>query len=407
MSYNKVNFNSILSDIFGKLKRSFFNTINFCIDTFLILLQQLIPRDRETASIGIVRLDVIGDFFLWSYYIDSLLNHYQKNGNGKIVLIAESSWAAFAKQYYSFYEVISVNRAKFRMNPLYRIEVLTYLSKYTFKTILKPTYTRELSLEESIVRCMRGENKIGYLPINQGNEWRFWERLGEFWFTSKIKGDPDILSEIEKNAFLFDYLKINKKEIKLGSFIIEDSVSMNIGKYFIIFPGASVGRKKWGDHNFAMLINSILASTDLSCVICGSNADIQTADTILSFVKYPNRVYNKAGKTSLSDLLTIIKNAEILIGNDTSGIHIAAAVGTRSVCILGGGHFGRFLPYPTYLEPKEYQPIVVYENMPCFGCGWKCKYTLSYNDPVPCITMISVESVYAKFKLSYEPALKQ
>ncbi|MCP1384366.1 glycosyltransferase family 9 protein [Runella salmonicolor] len=396
-----INLTSRIYNILGKSKRNFFNTINFCTDSVIVYLFKFISKKKKPINLCIVRLDVIGDFFLWSYYIESILEHYKENAYSKTILIAENSWANYAKHHYTFNEVISIKRAKFRMNPIYRVKVLIKLLKFEAQVILKPSYTREVSLEESIVRCMTSKTKIGYLPVNQGNEWRFWEKISESWFTTCIEGDTKIISEIEKNSYFLEQLQIKKKEIKLGyldskhpSFIIQS-------KYFIIFPGASVGRKKWGVQNFASLINRILEVTDLCCIICGSSSDIEISNSITNLVRTPNRIYNEAGKTSLSKLLTVIENAEILIGNDTSGIHIAAAVGTKSICILGGGHFGRFLPYPSYLEPKEFQPVVVYENMACFGCDWKCKYTLSYNEPVPCITNVSVDAVFSKFKDCY------
>lgn len=42
----------------------------------------------------------------------------------------------------------------------------------------------------------------------------------------------------------------------------------------------------------------------------------------------------------------MLSNAVMLLSNDTSAIHIAAAVGTKTICITKGVHFGRFVPYP-------------------------------------------------------------
>ena len=50
-------------------------------------------------------------------------------------------------------------------------------------------------------------------------------------------------------------------------------------------------------------------------------------------------------KTNINELIEAIRDAEFLITNETSAVHIAESVTTKSFCILGGGHFGRFLPY--------------------------------------------------------------
>ena len=75
-----------------------------------------------------------------------------------------------------------------------------------------------------------------------------------------------------------------------------------------------------------------------------------------------------------------------------AGIHIAAAVKTPSVCILGGGHFGRFLPYPKNLL-GQCEQIVVYKKMDCYGCNWNCVYTKRRNEVVPCVQQIDVDMV--------------
>ena len=44
-----------------------------------------------------------------------------------------------------------------------------------------------------------------------------------------------------------------------------------------------------------------------------------------------------------SKLVQVIKSSRLLVGNDTSSVHIAAAVRTASVYILGGPISGRFI----------------------------------------------------------------
>ena len=101
---------------------------------------------------------------------------------------------------------------------------------------------------------------------------------------------------------------------------------------------------------------------------------------------------NLVDKTTLTELIEIIRLARILISNDTSAIHIAAGVDTQSVCILGGGHYGRFLPYPDSIEGIK--PAIVINKMSCFGCNWHCKFTNNTSLPYPCISGIEEDSVF-------------
>ena len=107
---------------------------------------------------------------------------------------------------------------------------------------------------------------------------------------------------------------------------------------------------------------------------------------------------NYTGQTTLSELTCLLVKSQILISNETGTAHIANAVGTPTVCILGGGHFGRFVPYPE-LSGKINNLKVVYYKMPCYGCDWKCVYHIKDEDPAPCISNISVDAVWNEVKI--------
>ena len=108
--------------------------------------------------------------------------------------------------------------------------------------------------------------------------------------------------------------------------------------------------------------------------------------------------FDWTGKTSLQELVAVIAGAHLLIGNETSAVHIAAAVGTPSVCITGGGHFGRFVPYVMVYGGTKPVPRVIVEKMDCFICNWHCIYGAKEGNPFPCIERIAVESVFKAVK---------
>jgi ADP-heptose:LPS heptosyltransferase len=54
---------------------------------------------------------------------------------------------------------------------------------------------------------------------------------------------------------------------------------------------------------------------------------------------------------------------------DSSPAHLAVAVNTPTVCVIGGGHYKRFFPYG---DPKLFRAAT--EELDCFYCDWKCKF---------------------------------
>lgn len=82
----------------------------------------------------------------------------------------------------------------------------------------------------------------------------------------------------------------------------------------------------------------------------------------------PGHVWNLSGRTGLRQMAALIRRCRLLVGSDSCGPHVACAVGMPNVVVLGGGHFGRFLPY---------SPLTSAVSLPleCFGCNWNCRYS--------------------------------
>jgi hypothetical protein len=95
-----------------------------------------------------------------------------------------------------------------------------------------------------------------------------------------------------------------------------------------------------------------------------------------------------------------------VLGQDSSAIHIAAALDVPSIAVTPGGNYGGhagstcnhlyFLPYPSGLPGCKHAPIVVTTPMDCFGCGHECKYPVK--DCFVCPKMIRTEQVRAVLK---------
>jgi len=97
-----------------------------------------------------------------------------------------------------------------------------------------------------------------------------------------------------------------------------------------------------------------------------------------------SRVLNLVSKTTLLESLILIKNGKLTIGNETGLVHASWIMEVPTIVIYGGGHFGRFLPLNSYGK-------IVYKNLECFCCNWKCHYK---EIPVRCISGIEESKIY-------------
>jgi ADP-heptose:LPS heptosyltransferase len=119
--------------------------------------------------------------------------------------------------------------------------------------------------------------------------------------------------------------------------------------YAVFHIDASGSTKEWPKEYFIQVSEYIYNIYSMSIVLLGynKNAEILTS----SFPE--NGIINFYNKTSLSESAVILAKADLFIGNDSSLLHIAAAVGVQNIiCLCNGQYYGRFVPYP-YFSPKE------------------------------------------------------
>jgi heptosyltransferase-2 len=110
-----------------------------------------------------------------------------------------------------------------------------------------------------------------------------------------------------------------------------------------LVPGAAHATKEWPEHHWVTLV-SLLAEQQLDLVIVGGVKET-TLGNRLAMVGGP-RAASSAGVFDLAGTAALLKRARCVIAGDTGVMHLATAVGTPVVTLLGPtvGAFG-FLPY--------------------------------------------------------------
>jgi ADP-heptose:LPS heptosyltransferase len=162
--------------------------------------------------------------------------------------------------------------------------------------------------------------------------------------------------------------------------------------YYVLFPGGSWKGRQWPVSSFIEVAEKLYRRTGWKGVVCGGPSDHQLAVTLCARSNAP--LLNWAGCTDLAQLAAILSAARLLLTNETSAVHIASAYGVPTICLLGGGHYGRFMPYHVEQTDDRPLPRAIIHQMPCFGCNWQCIYKRSLVGPVPCIEQIHAEEVW-------------
>ncbi|HXB97913.1 MAG TPA: hypothetical protein VNZ54_07660, partial [bacterium] len=96
----------------------------------------------------IVRLDAIGDFLLWLPEAKALRG---RAGGGRVVLLANQSWADLARSLPYWDEVWPVDVKRFRAVGPYRWALLRRLRAAGFGTALQPAFSRDYSSGDAAI----------------------------------------------------------------------------------------------------------------------------------------------------------------------------------------------------------------------------------------------------------------
>lgn len=125
---------------------------------------------------------------------------------------------------------------------------------------------------------------------------------------------------VVKPRFQEDYIDV------LDGFM--SKIGLQKGKYFVIAPFAKFGdAKEWTLDSYIEVAKRIQKCTGLVPVFVGSKEETRRLETDIGI--------NLVGKTDLNELLYILLNSAIVIGNDSGITHLADIHGVKNIMIFG------------------------------------------------------------------------
>ena len=149
--------------------------------------------------------------------------------------------------------------------------------------------------------------------------------------------------------------------------------------------GANYGEAKcWPKEKFAEL-GKLLAKDGFEILLLGTQKEMRRNREIA--MRISHKVTNLTGKTSLSELATLLTKISCLVTNDTGTMHLASALGTPVVAIFGSTD-------PNITGPWGEKAKVIRHKFSCSPC-FKRKCPEGH---FGCLESISVEEVYCAVK---------
>ena len=175
--------------------------------------------------------------------------------------------------------------------------------------------------------------------------------------------------------------KINKKVFEqLTSIIPEMETKVLIG----IVPSAQWPGKRWSVNKFKELVTMISEKIDCNIVVVGGSKDCFCDD----IATVAANVYSLAGKVSMVESAVVLSLCDVVVANDTGMMHVAEAVGTDVIGIMGPTSY-EFGCYP-YRSTSR----VVELDMWCRPCSKNGKGPCIRFGKRPCLNNITPDMVF-------------
>lgn len=224
-----------------------------------------------------------------------------------------------------------------------------------------------------IVIDLQNSRKSHILAYLSGAPRRYgYDRKFGFLLNYRIKDDYIPIDPVQHQFRVLKMLEIElddpqlelwtsqKDQDYIDKFLSEQWISSN-QKLVGINISAS---KRWQTKNWPLeYIKQLceeLSKRDIRVVITGTDKDLESIENLIKEIKHTKPI-NACGKTTVSQLICLIKRCNVYVGFDSAPLHIASAVKTPFVALFGPTDFRRHLP-----PAKDF--IVIKKDLACSPC---------------------------------------
>jgi len=130
------------------------------------------------------------------------------------------------------------------------------------------------------------------------------------------------------------------------------------GPYAVVHPGATSPSRLWPAERFAAVADA-LAARGLGVAVTGVPGEEGLVRAVTAAMRAP--AADLCGRTRLGGYAALLRDAELLVANDTGSAHLAAALGVPSATVFLSGDPVRW----SYADPQHAVARVQVECNPC------------------------------------------
>lgn len=167
------------------------------------------------------------------------------------------------------------------------------------------------------------------VPVRVGMSKEFGGGLLTHW----VPAPPDEEHQVDRMLGLLAAVGVPSRGVELAVRIPDDAatpLAVVGSRYAVVAPGASCPSRRWPAERFAAVVAE-LAADGLTVVVSGTEREADLVEAVAGDVGVPI-----AGGLGLGDLAALLAGAEVVVANNSGGVHLADAVRAPVVELFAG-----------------------------------------------------------------------
>lgn len=365
------------------------------IFAFVEWLARLGGRGRsEPRGLLVIRMDGIGDMVLFRQSLDRYAEVFGVD-KGDITILGCKAWGELAEGLFEGFRVHSIHEHRFHKKPLYRFGVARWIYRQNFRTVVLDSFFRKPLMADSLMLAARAPETVACVPwlspktndlfayalsrtttLVETGAYPVHETVRHFRFLSAVAG-----RDIAPAKIALDWPPGRLPE------------GLGDAPYVVLNFGSNEYGRRWPLAKYLETARWLVGQ-GYRVVFCGAPNDLVHSAEIRAALHREGpggAVIDLIGKTTVPALMQVLRSAAAVLTNDTGPAHLAIALGAPTLVLVGGGHFGSFVPYADEVRPANARFLNVETD--CYHCFWGCHLRANDRESFPCVAAIEESAV--------------
>lgn len=311
-------------------------------------------ENKTILRIAVIKADGIGDAVLASSFFLGLRKHYK---DAYITGILSPAGVKVLDGLKCFDEVVVFDAQwlKYEPKPFYvrwlsALSLLLKINAEKYDMLIGLRWQDRLT--SLILSLSNAKDKYGYDTGGMG-----------FSINNIVKYPPMAIHVAEKNMLMLKAItgvKYPAKPVLKTDEKSEQDIDAllkkgNISRYIVFHPVSGHTSKDWGIEKYNALAEYL--SRGIKIIVIGAKEDKGINEL------KARHVVNLAGMLTIKEMKAVIKHAQLVIGNDSAGVHTASALGVKSLTLFSGS--ARYQEWGAYGDKS----FIIDSHVRCAPCG--------------------------------------